>query len=62
MTISRNLSILAESAGAPNTPVLNLPNAGEVATISAGVDIYVYTIVKTGSAAFTVFASQTQFK
>ena len=152
MTIPRNLSILAESAGAPNTPVLNLPNAGEVATISAtaatgtinydmgtqgvlyyttnasanwtvnfrwsstvsantamstgqsvtvaflvtqgatayynnavqvdgssvtpkyqggtawssgnasGVDIYTYTIVKTGSAAFTVFASQTQFK
>jgi hypothetical protein len=152
MTIPRNLSILAESAGAANTPVLNLPNAGEVATVSAtaatgtinydmgtqaviyytsnasanwtvnfrwsstvsantamatgqsvtvaflvtqgatayynnavqvdgasvtpkyqggtawsagnasGVDIYTYTIVKTGSAAFTVFASQTQFK
>lgn len=152
MTIPRNLSILAESAGAANTPVLNLPNAGEVATISAtaatgtinydmgtqavlyytsnasanwtvnfrwsstvsantalatgqsvtvaflvtqgatayynnaitvdgtsvtpkyqggtawsagnasGVDIYTYTIVKTGSAAFTIFASQTQFK
>ena len=152
MTIPRNLSILAESAGAANTPVLNLPNAGEVATISAtaatgtinydmgtqavlyytsnasanwtvnfrwsstvsantalatgqsvtvaflvtqgatayynnaitvdgtsvtpkyqggtawsagnasGVDIYTYTIVKTGSAAYTIFASQTQFK
>jgi len=152
MTIPRNLSILAESAGAANTPVLNLPNAGEVATISAtaatgtinydmgtqaviyytsnasanwtvnfrwsstvsantalatgqsitvaflvtqgatafynnaitvdgtsvtpkyqggtawsagnasGVDVYTYTIVKTGSAAFTIFASQTQFK
>jgi hypothetical protein len=152
MTIPRNLSILAESAGAANTPVLNLPNAGEVATVSAtaatgtinydmgtqavlyytsnasanwtvnfrwsstvsantalatgqsvtvaflvtqgatayynnaitvdgtsvtpkyqggtawsagnasGVDIYTYTIVKTGSAAFTIFASQTQFK
>jgi hypothetical protein len=35
MTIPRNLSILAESAGAANTPVLNLPNAGEVATVSA---------------------------
>jgi hypothetical protein len=35
MTIPRNLSILAESAGAPNTPVLNLPNAGEVITVSA---------------------------
>jgi hypothetical protein len=28
----------------------------------SGVDAYSYTIVKTGSAAFTVFASQTQFK
>lgn len=34
MTIPRNLSILAESAGAANTPVLNLPNAGEVTTVS----------------------------
>ena len=25
------------------------------------VDIYAYTIIKTGSAAFTVFASQTQY-
>ena len=29
---------------------------------ASGVDAYSYTIVKTGSAAFTVFASQTQFK
>lgn len=29
---------------------------------ASGIDAYVYTIVKTGSAAFTVFASQTQFK
>jgi hypothetical protein len=29
---------------------------------ASGVDIYTYTIVKTGNAAFTVFASQTQFK
>lgn len=29
---------------------------------ASGVDAYVYTIVKTGSATFTVFASQTQFK
>jgi hypothetical protein len=29
---------------------------------ASSVDIYTYTIVKTGSAAFTVFASQTQFK
>ena len=29
---------------------------------ASGVDIYTYTIVKTGSAAFTIFASQTQFK
>ena len=35
MTIPRNLSILAEYAGTVNVPVLNLPNVGEVATISA---------------------------
>jgi hypothetical protein len=29
---------------------------------TSGIDAYSYTIVKTGSAAFTVFASQTQFK
>lgn len=29
---------------------------------ASGVDAYVYTLVKTGSATFTVFASQTQFK
>ena len=29
---------------------------------ASSIDIYTYTIVKTGSAAFTVFASQTQFK
>lgn len=29
---------------------------------TSGIDAYVYTIVKTGNAAFTVFASQTQFK
>ena len=34
------------------------PTAGN----ASGVDAYVYTIVKTGSAAFTIFASQTQFK
>ena len=34
------------------------PTAGN----ASGIDSYVYTIVKTGSAAFTVFASQTQFK
>jgi hypothetical protein len=28
----------------------------------SGIDIYTYTIIKTGSAAFTVLASQTQFK
>ena len=28
---------------------------------ASGVDIYAYTIVKTGSAAFTIFASQTKF-
>jgi len=29
---------------------------------ASGIDTYVYTVVKTGSAAFTVLASQTQFK
>ena len=33
------------------------PSAGNASSI----DIYTYTIVKTGSAAFTVFASQTKF-
>lgn len=28
---------------------------------ASGIDVYLYTIVKTGSAAFTVFASQTRF-
>lgn len=35
MTIPRNLSILAESAGTVNTPTLNLANVGEVTTVSA---------------------------
>jgi hypothetical protein len=34
------------------------PTAGNVSSV----DIYTYTVIKTGSAAFTVFASQTQFK
>jgi hypothetical protein len=29
---------------------------------ASSIDIYTYTIVKTGSAAFTVFTTQTQFK
>ncbi len=29
---------------------------------ASGIDAYSYTIVKTGSAAFTVFAAQVQFK
>jgi len=153
MTIPRNLSFLAEYAGASRAvPTMNLPNVGEVATVSAtaatgtvnfdvitqsvlfyttnasgnwtlnirgdgstslnsmlatgqsvtiaffvtqgatayyasaltvdgssvtpqwqggsaptsgnasGTDIYAYTIVKTASATFSVFASQTQFK
>jgi hypothetical protein len=33
------------------------PSAGNASSI----DVYTYTIVKTGSAAFTVFASQTKF-
>ena len=35
MTISRNLSILAEYAGTVNAPVMNIPNIGEVVTVSA---------------------------
>lgn len=35
MTIPRNLSILAEYAGAVNTPTLSVPNVGEVSTVSA---------------------------
>ena len=34
------------------------PTAGN----ASGIDAYVYTIIKTGSATFTVLASQTQFK
>ena len=34
------------------------PTAGN----ASSVDIYTYTVFKTGNAAFTVFASQTQFK
>ena len=34
------------------------PTAGN----ASSVDVYTYTIVKTGSATFTVFATQTQFK
>lgn len=152
MTIPRNLSFLADNAGAPNTPTLSVPNMGETATVSAtaatgtiaydvltqsvlyyttnasanwtvnirgsstvslnsfmstgqaitiaflvtqgatayynnalqidgssvtpkyqggtawsagnasGIDVYTYTVIKTGNAAFTVLASQTQFK
>ena len=29
---------------------------------ASGIDSYVYSIIKTGSATFTVLASQTQFK
>jgi hypothetical protein len=29
---------------------------------ASGIDVYTYTIIKTGSAAFTVLAGQTQFK
>jgi hypothetical protein len=35
MTIPRNLSILAEYAGTVNAPIMNIPNIGEVATVSA---------------------------
>lgn len=35
MTIVRNLGNWAEYSGAKNTPVFNIPNAGEVSTVSA---------------------------
>lgn len=35
MTIPRNLGTFAEYAGAANRPTVNLPNAGEVTTVSA---------------------------
>jgi hypothetical protein len=35
--------------------------AAPAAGNASSVDVYMYTIVKTGSAAFTVFASQTKF-
>lgn len=35
MTIPRNLGTFAEYAGAVNRPVLSVPNAGEIATVSA---------------------------
>jgi hypothetical protein len=35
VTIPRNLSILAEYAGTVNAPTISIPNAGEVATVSA---------------------------
>lgn len=43
------------------TPKYQGGSAWTVGNVSS-IDVYVYTIVKTGSAAFTVFASQTQFK
>ena len=35
MTIPRNLGTFAEYAGSANTPVINVPNVGEVTTVSA---------------------------
>ena len=47
--------------GASVTPKYQGGTAWAAGNASA-IDAYVYTIIKTGSAAFTVFASQTQFK
>lgn len=47
--------------GASVTPKYQGGSAWTVGN-SLSVDVYTYTIVKTGSAAFTVFAAQTQFK
>jgi hypothetical protein len=45
------------------TPVVPKWQGGTAPTAgnSSSVDVYTYTIVKTGNAAFTVFASQTKF-
>jgi hypothetical protein len=47
--------------GTTVTPKYQGGSAPTVGNINS-VDAYSYTIVKTGSAAFTVFASQVQFK
>jgi hypothetical protein len=47
--------------GSSRTPKWQGGSAPTLGTAS-GVDAYTYTIVKTGSSAYTVFASQTQFK
>jgi hypothetical protein len=47
--------------GASVTPKWQGGTAPTVGNAS-GVDAYTYTIIKTGSAAFTVFAAQVQFK
>ena len=49
---------MCQSAPIAETPVVNEP---QVFTYFPPL-IYTYTIVKTGSAAFTVFASLTQYK
>jgi hypothetical protein len=46
--------------GGANTPEWQGGTAPSEGNINS-VDVYTYTVVKTGSAAFTVFASQTQF-
>jgi hypothetical protein len=46
------------SAVTPKWQGGSAPSAGN----ASGIDIYAYTIIKTGSAAFTVLASLTQFK
>lgn len=54
-----NTSITVD--GGANTPVWqggSAPSSGN----ASGIDAYVYTIIKTGSATFKVLASQTQFK
>ncbi len=47
--------------GSAVTPKYQGGTAWSAGNVS-GIDAYVYTIIKTGSAAFTVLASQTQFK
>jgi len=46
--------------GASVTPKWQGGSAPTVGNVS-GIDVYAYTIIKTGAAAFTVLASQTRF-
>jgi hypothetical protein len=56
-----NSAVYVDGTGSGVTTVWqggSAPSSGNASSI----DVYTYTIIKTGSAAFTVLASQTQFK